>query len=148
MIRSERERNESVRERLREMLLRQGEKFTLYLDLLRREGNAIDSGNAEQLQLQLDRETALITEIRDLRGVIEPLERLYSPALDVHEQSIPRLLAGLEGMGVEMARLNAANRAALREKMAELKSAIAGLRVLPKAASSPVASPSIVDFTA
>jgi hypothetical protein len=99
MIRSEAQRNESVRERLLEMLLRQKEKFAQYLDLLRREGNSIASGNAEQLQLQLDRE-------------------------------------------------NAANRAALQAKMAELKSTIAGLRVLPKAALSPMASPGIVDVTA
>jgi hypothetical protein len=148
MIRSEAQRNESVRERLLEMLLRQKEKFAQYLDLLRREGNSIASGNAEQLQLQLDRENALITEIRGLRGVIEPLEKLYSPALDVRDESMPRLVAELEGMGEEMARCNAANRAALQAKMAELKSTIAGLRVLPKAALSPMASPGIVDVTA
>jgi len=148
MIRSEVQRNESVRNRLREMLLRQKEKFGQYLDILRQEGNSIENGNVERLRLQLDGENNLITEIRDLRRVIEPLEKLYSPALGVREESIPRLLTELEGMGAEMVRRNASNRAALQAKMAELKGAIAGLRVIPRAASKPMASPSIVDVTA
>jgi hypothetical protein len=148
MIRSEVERDESVRSRLREMLLRQKEKFGQYLDLLMQEGNSIGNGNVDQLHLQLDMESILIAEIRALRRVIDPLEKLYRASLDAGEASIPLVLAELVSMGAEMSRRNAANRAALQAKMEELKGTIAGLRVMPRTASGPMASPSLVDVTA
>jgi hypothetical protein len=148
MARSEPQRKESVRKRLQEMLLRQKDTFRQYLDLIAQEGSSIGNGDVERLQVQLELENILIAEIRALRGVIGPLEDLYRAAFDAREESIPRLSAELESMRAEMSRRNAANRAALQAKMGELKGEIAGLRALPRPASDPIPSPSLIDVTA
>jgi flagellar biosynthesis/type III secretory pathway chaperone len=138
----------SVLKRLREMLLRQKDKFRQYLDLLEQEGSSIADGDTERLQVQLELEKILIGEIHTLHRVIEPLEDLYRAAYPKSEESIPALKAVLADMGAQMKERNAKNRAALRMKMEELKGEIAGLRAWPRAQSGPEASPSLIDITA
>jgi hypothetical protein len=134
--------------RLGEMFLRKKDAFHRYLDLLIRQGAAIESGELERLQALLDAEKLLSAEIRNLQKVIDPLEGFRREFPGANEGSIPALRAELEGMAAEMKVRNAANRAALRSRMDALKGEISGLRALPPGGSMPSSAPSLIDITA
>jgi hypothetical protein len=139
----------AIARRLREMLLRQREKFQAYLDLLESEGSAIASGDVDMLRAQLEMERCVIAEIHTLRRVIEPLEDLYRAAYPEREDTVPPLKAALEKMGTRMKERNAANRAALRAKMEELRKEIEGMQMWPRSHHVFVEpAPSLVDITA
>jgi hypothetical protein len=142
------ERRVSILRRLREMLLRQRDKFQAYLDLLERQGDSIASGDVEKLQSQLELEKNVIAEIRTLKTVIDPLEDLYQAAYPESEESITALKTVLERMGIQMKERNARNRAALNAKMEELRREISGMRAWPGGKSQfPEVTPSLVDVT-
>ncbi len=142
------ERRISILRRLREMLLRQRDKFQAYLDLLEQEGDSIASGDVDKLQAQLELEKNVIVEIRTLKTVIDPLEDLYHAAYPESEDSIPALKAVLEKMGIRMKERNARNRAALNAKMEELRREISGLRAWPNGKSQfAEVTPNLVDVT-
>jgi flagellar biosynthesis/type III secretory pathway chaperone len=138
----------SIVKRLREMLLRQREKFQGYLDLLELEGGAIERGDLNALQVQLEAEKLIIAEVHTLGKVIAPLEDLYRAAYPQSEESIPALKAVLDTMGARMKERNSRNRQVLKEKMESLRQEIAGLRSWQRPAS-PFAevAPSLVDIT-
>ena len=142
------ERRISILRRLREMLLRQRDKFQAYLDLLEQEGDSIASGDVDKLQAQLELEKNVIVEIRTLKTVIDPLEDLYHAAYPESEDSVPALKAVLEKMGIRMKERNARNRAALNAKMEELRREISGLRAWPNGKSQfAEVTPNLVDVT-
>jgi flagellar biosynthesis/type III secretory pathway chaperone len=138
----------SILKRLREMLLRQRETFQSYLDLLEQEHLSIAEGDVERLQSQVELERSVIAELRNLGKVIRPLEDLYQLAYPEREDTVPALKAVLEKMGGEVKERNARNKAALKEKMDELRREITELRAWPRT-SSPYAevAPSLVDIT-
>jgi flagellar biosynthesis/type III secretory pathway chaperone len=148
MTGTETDRRTSILKRLREMLLRQREKFQSYLELLEQEHASITEGDVESLQVQVELERTVIAEIRNLGRVIRPLEDLYQIAYPEREDTVPALKAVLEKMGAQVKERNTRNKAALKEKMDELRREISGLRAWPRAAS-PYAevTPSLVDIT-
>jgi len=138
----------AVLRRLREVLLRQRAKFQDYLDLLEREGDAIACGDVERLQIHLEVEKGVIAEIQNLRKIVEPLEDLYQSAYPRGEDTIPVLKVTLARMGAQVKERNARNRAALQDKMNELRREISGMRAWPQ--GRPVyreVTPSLVDIT-
>lgn len=140
------------------MLVRQRDKFAGYLELLEREEEAIQAGDAERLASYVELEQSVITEICVLRKVIDPLEGLYQAAYPLGGRlyrptespgEIGELKATLERMGAEVLERNARNRAALRVKVDELRLEIAALRRWPGPRSSFAAAPdapSLVDI--
>jgi hypothetical protein len=142
------ERNAAMLMRLRGMLVRQREKFAAYLDVLEREGEAIREGDADRLAACVELEGAVIADIYTLKKVIDPLEDLYQAALPGREPAVAELKATLERMSAEVIEKNAANRAALRQKMDEMRVEIASLRRWPRppSAFAAAAAPSLVDI--
>jgi hypothetical protein len=138
----------AILRRLREMLVRQREKFQAYLELLESQEGSIQRGEAEALLAQAEMEQAIIAEIYTLRKVIAPLQTLYQAAYPASEQTIPRLHATLNAMGDQVVAHNARNRALLKEKMSALRHEIGSLRAWPKD-TSPFAevTPSLIDIT-
>ncbi len=137
----------AILRKLRDMLLRQREKLQSYLDLLELQGASIAGGDVERLASQVELEKAVISEIKSLARVIRPLEDLYRAAYPQREDSVPVLQAALERLGSQVKEQNARNRAALKDKMEELRREIAGLRAWPRAGSFAEAAPSLVDIT-
>jgi hypothetical protein len=137
----------SIARRLREMLLRQREKFQRYLELLEREELSIENGDTASLQAHLEMEKGLIAEIHALRRVIDPLEEMYRAAYPRSEATVPPLKEALEKMGAQIKERNSRNRAALQARMNQLREEISGLRVWPHAnASYPETVSSLVDI--
>jgi hypothetical protein len=138
----------AVLKRLREMLARQREKLQAYLELLERQEDSIQQGEAERLLAQVEMERTIIAEIYTLKRVIAPLETLYNAAYPSAEGTVPRLKATLDAMGEQVIAHNTRNRALLKEKMNELRQEIGSLRAWPKA-SSPYAevTPRLIDIT-
>jgi hypothetical protein len=138
----------AVLKRLREMLLRQKEKFQAYLGLLEQEEKSIVGGDTEKLLAQVELEKTIIADIFTLKKVISPLEALYTAAYPRAESTVPRLKEALEDMGQQVVARNSRNRALLKERMEELRREISTLRAWPRA-TSPFAEvqPSLIDIT-
>jgi hypothetical protein len=142
------EQNIAVLKRLREMLVRQRERFQAYLELLEAEESSIRNDDAETLLAQVEIERTIIAEIFTLKKVILPLESLYQAAYPGTESTVPRLKAALETMGERIFAHNARNRRLLKDRMDRLRQEITELRGWPRDAS-PFAEvvPGLVDIT-
>ena len=138
----------AILKRLREMLLRQREKFQAYLSLLEHEETSIRSGEPEKLLVQAEMEQAIIEEIFTLKKVIEPLETLYQAAYPQTESTVPQLKSTLDAMAHQVIAHNASNCHLLKARMNDLRHEISSLRAWPKTAS-PFAEvvPSLIDIT-
>lgn len=142
------EQKTAILKRLREMLVRQREKFSSYLHLLEQEKASIAGGDSEKLLAQVEMEQSIIAEIFTLKKVIAPLETLYQAAYPDTEDMIPQLKTTLETMGAEIIAHNARNRQLLSRRMEELRKEITSLRSWPRA-RSPFSEvvPSLIDIT-
>ena len=143
------EQNIAVLRRLREMLVRQRERFQAYLELLEAEESSIRDDDAEKLLAQVEIERTIIAEIFTLKKVILPLESLYQAAYPGGADStVPRLKAALDTMGQQIFAHNARNRRLLKERMESLRREITELRGWPRD-TSPFAEvvPGLVDIT-
>ena len=135
------EQNVAVLRKLRDMLMRQREKFSSYLRLLECEGETIEKGDSERLLAQV--------EIFALKRVIAPLESLYQACYPAGtEATIPRLKSALSEMGAEILAHNGRNRQKLRERMEDMRREITSLRTWPKTSSSYVeVTPGLIDIS-
>ncbi len=136
----------AILRKLREMLARQRGRFQAYLDLLERQEQSINRGDAEGLLAQVEMEQTIIAEIFALKKVITPLDALYQAAYPGTEHTVPKLRAVLDSMGSEIAAHNGRNRQLLKEKMDDLRTEIRSLRTWPKAAFD-AASPRLIDIS-
>ena len=93
------EQNIAVLKRLREMLVRQRERFQAYLGLLEAEESSIRNDEAEKLLAQVEIERTIISEIFTLKKVILPLETLYQAAYPGTESTVPKLLCASHASG-------------------------------------------------
>jgi lipoate synthase len=147
-IMSQNEQNVAILKRLREMLVRQREKFDAYLRLLERQKDAIAEGDTGKLLAQVEMEREIIAEVKSLRKVIAPLETLYQAAYPGTENTVPRLKATLETMSRAIAAHNARNRQMLRDRMEELRHEITALRAWPRTGPQFAdVSPNLIDIT-
>jgi hypothetical protein len=136
----------AILKRLRDMLARQRGRFQAYLDLLEKQEQSINRGDAESLLAQVELEQTIIAEIYALKKVITPLDALYQAAYPGTETTVPKLRAVLDSMGSEITEHNGRNRRLLKEKMEDLRTEIRSLRTWPKAAFD-AASPRLIDIT-
>jgi septum formation inhibitor MinC len=143
------EQNVAVLRKLRDMLMRQREKFSSYLRLLECEGETIEKGDSERLLAQVEMEQSIIAEIFTLKKVIAPLESLYQACYPAGtEATIPRLKSALSEMGAEILAHNGRNRQKLRERMEDMRREITSLRTWPKTSSSYVeVTPGLIDIS-
>ncbi len=150
------DRDAAILKRLREMLVRQRDRFASYLSILEREEDAIRAGDADRLASYVELEQSVVAEIGVLRKVIDPLEDLYQASISASsapaagDDGVDELKATLERMAREVLERNARNRALLREKVDELRMEIASLRRWPTARGPMAGAPpvaTLVDIT-
>ena len=143
------EQNTSVLVKLREMLLRQRDKFQSYLALLEKEERSIRLGDEEGISAQAQMESLIIAEISSLKKVVQPLQELYQAAYPQAEDTVPPLERTLARMQDQVAARNLRNRMLLKSKMEDLRQEVLHLRRMP-AVRSPFAAapaPRLVDIT-
>ncbi len=92
------EQKVSVLQKLRGRLIEQRERFMQYLGLLDQEQAAVERGDIERLQQQLDTEQLIVSEIDSFQRAIEPLEELYNRAYPRRELEIPPLRSALQSV--------------------------------------------------
>ncbi len=92
------EQKVSVLQKLRGRLIEQRERFMQYLGLLDQEQAAVERGDTERLQQQLDTEQLIVSEIDSFQRAIEPLEELYNRAYPRRELEIPPLRSALQSV--------------------------------------------------
>jgi len=139
----------AVLNRLREMLLRQREKFQSYLVLLENEERSIREGDEDKIAAQAQMESLIIAEIFSLKKVVEPLRELYQASYPQMEDSVPPLEETLSRMQEQVAARNLRNRMLLREQMADLRLEVLSLRRMPTLRSpfAAAVAPRLVDIT-
>lgn len=138
-----------ILKRLRRMLLAQRNRFRQYLGILEHEERAILERDVDRLTRHVEIEQGIVREIFALQKVIGPLDELYRRAYPSGESEIPPLRESLRHLREQVLARNEANRALLRDKMADLKDQIERIR-LPRNTKSPygrVPAPTMIDVT-
>ena len=120
----------AVSRQLRELLARQRERFLCYLDSLKKQRVAIESGNTDALLARLELEEHIVTDIFSIQRVIDPLENIYNAAIPV-SGDVSALKASLDDLWNQAVQQSARNRELLSVRMADIRVAIAGLRNNP-----------------
>jgi flagellar biosynthesis/type III secretory pathway chaperone len=127
--RQEHERRVAIIKRLREILVRQREKFRSYLDVLDNESLAIHSGDTETLELQTRVEKNLVEDITALQKVIDPLQEMYRCGNSAPEADITGLGVELESLRRNVMQKNQENQFLLEQKMKILQTRIDTVRI-------------------
>lgn len=134
--------------RFREALLRQREKFRHYLETIEREDNSFSS-DAERLELHVQMEQSIVSEITSFQRVIEPLELMYREVDPDGARDIPELRQALNRTRDEVLRRHERNRTLLKQQIEELRSEIADLRIMRRVQSfGATPEPELVDVWA
>lgn len=141
----------AVLKRFRELLERQREKFSSYLNVLERQKADIESDDVDALVSHVEIEQAIVSEIFTFQKVIDPLEDMYRAAYHVADMpsDIPQIQANLGLLKEEVLKRNQENRALLKRKMGVIRQEITGLRnpfSKAKSVYGAPAEPSIIDI--
>lgn len=120
----------SILKRLKDNLLRQREKFQNYLTVLEKEKDSIENGKVEALQVQVEAEEVIVTEIYSFQKVIDPLEEIYravTPPGEV-DHEIAHLRGSLDTLREKVLENNQRNRTLLSSKMVEVQTEMVKVR--------------------
>jgi hypothetical protein len=146
---SELERRVAILKRFKELLSQQRDRFRQYLDVLDKQKDVIETGNADSLIAHVELEEKIVSDIFAIQKVIDPLEALYQSSLvpasgslnremsapTPLEQSleVPSLRAALEELKAEAVIRSDRNRELLAKRMEELRQEMKALRANPYA---------------
>jgi len=123
---------DAILRRLRELLVRQSERFNSYLAALEKQQAVIKSGSPEELIAHVELEERIIADIFSIQKVIDPLEAAYrSSGPFPPSDDIPALKITLEKLQTQAAAQTACNRNLLSVRMAEIRAEIDGLKNNP-----------------
>lgn len=112
----------AVLRRFRELLQRQRDKFSQYLQLLEHQKGDIESGDVDALVSHVELEQGIVSEIFAVQKVIDPLETMYRAAYKGSEpEGIGELRGTLDMLREEVTTRNAENRALLKQRMEMLR---------------------------
>ncbi|MDR1353623.1 MAG: flagellar protein FlgN [Treponema sp.] len=155
----------SILRRFRELLKTQRDRFRQYLEVLDKQKDVIEEGNAEDLAAHVELEEKIIADIFSIQKVIDPLEDMYRDAYplprkgrkgrdrEAAEESagIPGLKDALEGLRSEAASRAERNRELLSRRMDAIRSEIKTIRKSPyskknRSLYGEVPSPSLIDI--
>jgi chromosome segregation ATPase len=146
-------RRVAVLKRFRELLTQQRDRFRAYLEVLDKQKDMIESGNAEVLLSHVEMEEQIVADIFSIQKVIDPLEDMYHAVCsekDAGNGDVPSLKAALEELKTEAAARSERNKDLLSKRMAEIRQEIKALRGNPYAARPSVyaseGSASLVDL--
>lgn len=121
----------AVLKRFRELLVQQRERFNDYLQVLDKQKEVIQKGDAEALLSHVELEEQIVADIYAIQKVVDPLEDLYKAAYPDREGEVPKLKAALDDLKVEAVARSERNRDLLSKRMEELRTEIKALRNNP-----------------
>jgi hypothetical protein len=142
-------RRVAILKRFRTLLAQQRDRFRSYLEVLDRQKDIIETGNAEELLVHVELEEKIVADIFSIQKVIDPLEDMYRAAVsgfnpqtvsgepgqeDVSD--VPSLKSALENLKNEAVIRSTRNKELLSRRMVELRSEITALRGNPYAAKA------------
>lgn len=158
-------RRVGVLRRFRELLKTQRDRFQQYLELLDRQKDVIEGGNAGDLAAYVELEEKIVADIFSIQKVIDPLEGMYQGAYPLPRKGrksrakakaedaagIPDLKSALESLRSEAASRAGRNRELLSRRMAAVQSEIKTIRKSPYSKKSrslygEVPAPSLIDI--
>ena len=135
----------AVLKRFKTLLTQQRDRFRNYLELLDKQQNVIESGNAEDLLAYVEIEEKIVADIFSIQRVIDPLEEMYysivinkgsrknidNIEISDNGDEVPGLKASLEKLQSEAVMRSTKNKELLSKRMLELRSEIKALRNNP-----------------
>ncbi|MCL2265905.1 MAG: flagellar biosynthesis protein FlgN [Treponema sp.] len=124
----------AVLKRFKTLLTQQRDRFRNYLELLDKQQNVIESGNAEDLLAYVEIEEKIVADIFSIQKVIDPLEEMYYSVVPVessYQDEVPGLKASLEKLKSDAVIRSTKNKELLSKRMVELRSEIKTLRNNP-----------------
>jgi hypothetical protein len=158
-------RRVGILRRFRELLKAQRDRFQQYLEILDKQKDMIEEGNAEDAAAQVELEEKIVADIFSIQKVIDPLENMYrasyplpkkgrksrSKAAAEDAAGIPDLKSALEELKTEAVSRAKRNREMLSRRMAAIQTEIKIIRKNPYSRKSrslygEVPSPSLVDI--
>jgi hypothetical protein len=158
-------RRVNILRRFRELLKAQRDRFQQYLEVLDRQKDMIEEGNAEDVAAYVEFEEKIIADIFSIQKVIDPLEDMYRAAYPLPgkgrksrskkaaeaAEGIPDLKTALEGLKSEAVSRVERNKELLSRRMAVIQTEIKTMRKNPYSRKSrsvygEVPSPSLVDI--
>jgi hypothetical protein len=157
----------AILKRFRTLLTQQRDRFRAYLEVLDRQKDIIETGDAGALLAHVELEEKIVADIFSIQKVIDPLEDMYHAALSGFappragmavgrgqppDDDVPGLKAALEGLKGEAVLRSTRNRELMSKRMAELRAEIKSLRNNPYAAARSASfsdgqAASLVDIT-
>jgi hypothetical protein len=118
-------RRVAVLKRFRELLLEQRSRFGLYLDVLDKQKDTIEQGNAEALVSHVELEEKILGDIFSIQKVIDPLEHMYRAGFSTEDAGeVPELKSVVAGLKIEAAARMERNKALLSARMLKIRSEI------------------------
>lgn len=121
----------AVLKRFRELLVHQRNRFNEYLQVLDKQKDVIEKGDAEALSVHVEMEERIVADIFAVQKVVEPLETMYRAANPDREEDIPKLKSALETLKTEAIAKSKRNRELLSRKMELIREEIKSLRGNP-----------------
>ena len=144
------EQRVAVLKRLKQLLLRQREKFRSYLEVLDHQETDIIGNDTDKLTVHMELEQSIVQEINSFQKVIDPLDDMYRMAFPARDTEIEPIRESLSKIRTEVLDRNRQNQDLLRSSMSEIRQNIADLRSLKKLTNpiAPEPTPTLIDTTA
>jgi hypothetical protein len=158
-------RRVNILRRFRELLKAQRDRFQQYLEVLDRQKDVIEAGNAEDAAAHVELEEKIIADIFSIQKVIDPLENMYRAAYPLPGKGrksrsrkaaeeaggIPDLKTALEELRSEAVSRVERNKDLLSRRMTAIQAEIKTIRKNPYSRKSrslygEVPSPSLIDI--
>jgi hypothetical protein len=143
----------AVLKRFRELLQAQRDRFRAYLEVLDKQKDLIEQGDAEALTAHVDLEEKIVTDIFSIQKVIDPLEKmyhtLYPRETGPEAADLPGLKNSLEGLKTEALERARRNKDLLSRRMDLIRGEIKNLRKNPYHSRPSVyaaAAPALIDI--
>jgi hypothetical protein len=127
----------AVLKRFRELLQAQRDRFRAYLEVLDKQKDTIEQGDAGDLTAHVELEEKIVADIFSIQKVIDPLEDMYraayAPEAAGEAADLPSLKTALEGLKAEAVVRTRRNKDLLSKRMEAVRSEITALRKNPYA---------------
>ena len=136
--------------RFRELLKAQRDRFQDYLLVLDKQADAIVQGTVEELSAHVALEEQIVTDIRAIQKVIDPLEALYRTVKGEEDLELTGLKNALTQLGKDAVTRTNQNKELLSNRMDSLRMEIKNMRINPF--STPISiygrneEPSLIDI--
>jgi hypothetical protein len=123
----------AILRRFKALLTQQRDRFRSYLDILDKQKDVIESGNADTLLSYVEIEEKIITDIFSIQKVIDPLEEMYHTVTsdNLDDSEVPSLKTALEDLKNEAVIRSTKNKELLSKRMMEFRLEISTLRNNP-----------------